>query len=324
MQTSPKFPAYERDPQYVHPLSDAGKDLEKQAVKEVTPALVMGYLKSLIDFPTRSYTNLAESEAVEGFLKKQFNDIGLAACFHTFASATTGGDGRLTNVVAHIPGSTAESVVVGAHYDSRPYDGSAPGAEDNGSGVAALLGLAKAFQSAGIKPKASVYFVAFAGEEPGLIGSDAFAHVLQNGGSELPEECKQSSTSLLNGQGASVASNTKVIVMDEIGWSSPDLDTPTVNLESYDWTKPVMDHLRESSQTHNGESLTVVHSNHPFGSDHMSFLDKNIMAVLTINGNDEDYPNYHQSSDTIDNVDPHLLTMVSKMNLGALIRMAGI
>mmetsp|Transcript_102291 Transcript_102291/g.159532 ORF Transcript_102291/g.159532 Transcript_102291/m.159532 type:complete len:113 (-) Transcript_102291:66-404(-) len=111
--------------------------------------------------------------------------------------------------------------------------------------------------------------------------------------------------------------------MDEIGWSSPVLDTPTVNLESYDWTKPVMDHLVESSQTHNGEALRVVHSNHPFGSDHMSFLDNHIMAVLTINGKDEDYPNYHQSSDTIDNVDPRLLAMISKMNLGALIRMAG-
>lgn len=323
IQRSPSFPAYERDPQYVYPLTDAGKELETRAVEALTPTLVMDYLRSLISFPTRSYTNLAESEAVEKFLKNTFKDIGLTSCFHTFASTNTGDERRLTNVVGYIPGSTSDSVVLGAHYDSRPYDGSAPGAEDNGSGVAALLAIAKTFKATGIKPKASVYFVAFAGEEPGLIGSEAFAHSLQKGGDDLPEECKASSSFLLNRRESNPADNTKVIVMDEIGWSSPVLDTPTVNLESYDWTKPVMDHLVESSQTHNGEALRVVHSNHPFGSDHMSFLDNHIMAVLTINGKDEDYPNYHQSSDTIDNVDPRLLAMISKMNLGALIRMAG-
>merc|ERR1719174_3541767 len=110
--------------------------------------------------------------------------------------------------------------------------------------------------------------------------------------------------------------------MDEVGWESKSLQKPTVNLESYDWSKPVLDELRESSQTHNGDSLSVVHSNNPFGSDHMSFLNNKMKAVLTINGDDEAYPNYHQSSDTIENVNPNLLGMISKMNLGALIRMA--
>merc|ERR1719181_2473380 len=111
--------------------------------------------------------------------------------------------------------------------------------------------------------------------------------------------------------------------MDEVGWKSPSLSQSTVNLESFDWTKEVMDHLRESSQTHNGEALRVVHSNNPFGSDHMSFLDNKMQAVLTINGDDEGYPNYHKSSDTIDKVNGDLLSMIAKMNMGALIRVAG-
>merc|ERR1719198_1576247 len=62
------------------------------------------------------------------------------------------------------------------------------------------------------------------------------------------------------------------IIMDEIGWKSPKLETPTVNLESYDWAAPVLQALVSSNKDHNGDKLRVVHSSNPFGSDHMSFL----------------------------------------------------
>jgi Zn-dependent M28 family amino/carboxypeptidase len=306
----------------VHPLSAAGQDLEKEAVAKLTMPLAMDYLRQLVLEPTRSYTNAQESQKAEHFLSNAFQKMGLSVCFHNFTSDDVKGGPQLTNVVAFIPGSTAETVVLGAHYDSRPFDGKAPGAEDNGSGTAALLAVAHAFMAAGIKPKASVYFVGFAAEEPGLIGSKAFADSLRDGFNGFPNGCKPQSSFLLKRSGAN-PSRHKAIIMDEIGWASPDLKTPTVNLESYDWCKDVMDHLRESSQVHNGDKLAVVHSNNPFGSDHMSFLDNQMSAVLTINGFDEAYPNYHRSSDTIDNVNQALLTMISKMNLGALIRIAG-
>merc|ERR1740123_524815 len=92
--------------------------------------------------------------------------------------------------------------------------------------------------------------------------------------------------------------------MDEVGWVSHNrgYEREMVNLESYDWTSEVMQHLAASSRDHNGDSLEVVHSSNPFGSDHMSFLERGMKAVLVINGDDEAYPNYHMSSDTIDNV----------------------
>merc|ERR1711957_431801 len=76
---------------------------------------------------------------------------------------------------------------VGAHYDSRPFSGAAPGADDNGSGVAALLAIAKAFTDTKAQTKKNVYFVGFAGEEDGLDGSAAYTKALFEGG--LPEEC---------------------------------------------------------------------------------------------------------------------------------------
>jgi len=314
------FPAYPESDNYVHPLDDAGQDLEKQAVALLTPSKVMHHLTELVKFPTRSFSNAQASAKVEDFLKQKFEHMGLTTCFHTFNDDDDTPGVKLTNIVAHIPGSTADSIVVGAHYDSRPFDGKAPGAEDNGSGVAVVQAIAKAFVDAKITPKTSVYFVLFAAEEPGLVGSKAFAEALANGSEGIPGECRASPSFL---QTASQRKH-KAIIMDEVGWASPALSTPTVNLESFDWTKEVMDHLRMSSKTHNGDAIAVVHNAHPFGSDHMSFLDNKMQAVLTINGDDEAYPHYHQSSDTIENVSPKLCGMIGKMNLGALIRMAGI
>jgi len=97
--------------------------------------------------------------------------------------------GPTANVVAAIPGTDPrlrdEAVVVGAHYDhlGRGGEGSLapdglgtvhPGADDNASGTAALLALARAFAAAGGAPR-TLIFAAFAGEEMGLLGSSHYA-----------------------------------------------------------------------------------------------------------------------------------------------------
>jgi Iap family predicted aminopeptidase len=79
------------------------------------------------------------------------------------------------NIDVEIPGTHPEIILIGAHYDS--VFGS-PGANDNGSGVAATLALARRF--AGRKPEHTLRFVAFANEEPpyflsGEMGSLVYA-----------------------------------------------------------------------------------------------------------------------------------------------------
>lgn len=68
-------------------------------------------------------------------------------------------------------------MLLSAHYDSRGSFGStrAPGANDDGSGVTHLLAIARAIKANGIKFKSHVELVAFAGEEQGLYGSNAYA-----------------------------------------------------------------------------------------------------------------------------------------------------
>merc|ERR1712129_138215 len=150
-----------------------------------------------------------------------------------------------------------------------PFDGMAPGAEDNGSGVAAMLAVAKALTDAKVKPMSNIYFVGFAAEEPGLIGSAKFATDLASSNLDFPKRC-QIATSFL--QKFTKKPTHNAIVLDEVGWLSPNIAKHTVNLESYDWTKTIMDHLKHASLMYNGDNLTVIHNNKPFGSDHMSFL----------------------------------------------------
>jgi Peptidase family M28 len=96
---------------------------------------------------------------------------------------------RLTNVVATLNGSDTKPdrpvYVVGAHYDSRRTDvldstGDAPGANDDASGVSAVIELARVM--ARHPGEATVVFVAYAGEEQGLYGSDHLAQVAKDAG----------------------------------------------------------------------------------------------------------------------------------------------
>jgi len=89
------------------------------------------------------------------------------------------------NVVGRLEGSDPalrdQSVLLTAHYDhlgiGQPVNGDSimNGALDNASGVAAMLGVADAFTRTGVRPRRSLVFVAFTGEEKGLLGSAAFA-----------------------------------------------------------------------------------------------------------------------------------------------------
>lgn len=98
---------------------------------------------------------------------------------------------NLTNVVARVNGTTDPNrvYVLTAHYDSRnldvmDYTGDAPGADDNASGVAVILELARI--CAALPPAAAtMLFVATAGEEQGLYGAQHLAQTLKAQGADV-------------------------------------------------------------------------------------------------------------------------------------------
>ena len=89
---------------------------------------------------------------------------------------------HMANVLGLIPGQRAdEYVVIGAHFDHLGIDITLDGdpiyngADDNASGVSAVMQIARAFQASGQKPLRNVIFAFWDGEEKGLLGSRYFA-----------------------------------------------------------------------------------------------------------------------------------------------------
>jgi hypothetical protein len=94
------------------------------------------------------------------------------------------------NVVAYLPGETPDYIILGAHYDHLGLGGPFsmapaltgtvhPGADDNASGTAGVLELARRFAAqyhGAVKPKRGILFMTFAGEELGLLGSEYYAN----------------------------------------------------------------------------------------------------------------------------------------------------
>jgi Zn-dependent M28 family amino/carboxypeptidase len=100
-------------------------------------------------------------------------DAGAVEAEVNIASSFSGKPVEVYNTVAEIPGSEKpdEVVIVGGHLDSWDLG---TGATDNGTGSMAVLEAARALQKLGVKPKRTIRFVLFTGEEQGLNGSKAY------------------------------------------------------------------------------------------------------------------------------------------------------
>ena len=118
--------------------------------------------------------------------KKKPLSMNLTTKAHIEVNAIYEKNARTMNVVAMIEGSDPklkeEYVIIGAHLDHVGSQAGLlfPGANDNASGSAGVLEIAKAFVKGGLQPKRSVIFVLFASEEQGLNGSKHFVENLEN------------------------------------------------------------------------------------------------------------------------------------------------
>lgn len=116
-----------------------------------------------------------EKDAAAGNLKfKPVTIPGMAACLTVVTNSRRV---NVSNVIAVIEGeSPNEFVAVGAHYDHMGMDNGKiwNGADDNASGTVAVMTLAKAFIASGVKPKRTIVFCAWTGEEKGLLGSEYY------------------------------------------------------------------------------------------------------------------------------------------------------
>lgn len=188
---------------------------------------------------------------------------------------------RTENVVGVVPGSDPmlkdQNIVIGAHYDHLGFgyfgtwDSSTEGqihfgADDNGSGTAALMRIAETLASPGDKPARTIVFVAFSGEELGLLGSRHYVN--------QPSMPLSSTVAMLNLDMVGRLRNNQVTVF---GTRSAEELSVIVSQEARNL------------------GLGIAESNGVGRSDHTSFYNKKIPALHFFTGT---HPDYHRPTDT--------------------------
>lgn len=180
------------------------------------------------------------------------------------------------NVVATRPGGP-KTVVVGAHMDSVA---AGPGANDNGSGTAVVLELARVMST---RPTPfTLTFVDFDAEEIGLIGSRNFV-------SQLSAEQQQSIVGMLNLDMVGVGDRSVVGGTDQ------------------------MVRLAQAAASQKGLSLSTM--GEAAASDHASFIRVGIPSLFIYRSND---PNYHSANDLAQYVDPANLQIAGDLALDVI------
>jgi Zn-dependent M28 family amino/carboxypeptidase len=290
--------------------SEGFKNLDEaitSAVKAVDEASITDLLKGLLHFPTRHTLSPHNVEAAE-WLRGQFSSFGYAdVSLHDFKIA------GLTrhNVVCMKPGGAEPGrlVVVCAHYDSRMKTladsaSAAPGAVDNGSGVAVLLEAARVLE--GADTNCSVRFVAFSGEEQGLAGADAYAEAVRAAGTDI--------VLLINldmvGHPVDAEKRTIVIERDEG-------NATTANDAASGTFAAAM------AQAAAAYTSLKVKAGKIYDSDYMPFEQRGYVCVGAFDGSTV-APFYHSVNDTLDKVDTGFCAEVARMVVATVLKVAGL
>ena len=214
------------------------------------------------------------------------------------------------NISAEIKGqvSPEEIVIIGAHYDSVV---GTPGANDNGSGTAAMLALANHFKDA--QPEKTLRFVAFTNEEPPY-----FQNRGQMGSWVYAERCRKLAEKIV-----------AVLSLETMGYFSDEPDSqkypaplnlmyPSTgnfigfvsNLNSRELQRRIIKVFRENAQMPS-EGASLPSATPGVGwSDHWSFWQEGYVGIMITDTAPFRYPHYHQATDTPDKIDYERLAKV--------------
>ncbi len=266
------------------------------------------------DFGARDYRDPDALMAVAGWIAAEFEAAGLQTSYQDY----TLGEGTFRNVIAYRPGAStdAPALVIGAHYDAF---GGFPGADDNASGVAVLLELARTLPQG--TPRFDQYFVAFSTEEPPFFGTDDMGSFFF--ASKLVDEGKDVSL---------------MVALDMVGYYSDEPDSQTMPIWPLRLLYPDRGNfVAVVANTKNGAAIRRVKQAmmamrelpvHSFRapariqgvdwSDHLSFWKHDIPAVLVTDTSLFRNPHYHASGDLPETLDYERLAQLVRMLHGML------
>jgi Zn-dependent M28 family amino/carboxypeptidase len=208
----------------------------------------------------------------------------------------------LQNVIAVQPGSTNPDAifVIGAHYDSKPDSSRAPGADDNASGVAAVIEAARILSQ--YETRFTIIYALWDEEEVGLLGSQYHA--------EIAYENQQQIQGVIN--------------LDMIGWDS-DNDHVTVLNEDENVVSVIMVRRALELIEDWGLDLIPVVTQRRFASDHIVFREYGIGAICISEDFIDDFnENWHTTDDRVENMNLEYYLENAKLSTALLASLAEI
>jgi hypothetical protein len=187
---------------------------------------------------------------------------------NTFSPGTV----EVYNTVAEFPGTDKadEVVIIGGHIDSWDLG---TGATDNGTGIMAVLEAARALKAIGAKPRRTIRFVLFSGEEEGLHGSRAYVKAHEK---EMPK---------ISG-----------VLIHDMGTGR----VKSIGLQGRYDLREVMEKVVEPFK--DAVNLDELSMRTMSGTDHLSFLPHGVPAFAVVQDEAEYRKTHHTESDTFDKV----------------------
>ena len=248
--------------------------------------------------PYRIYSRHVSSpsnQMAAQYIYEKFQSFGLQARYQYNNSHNV-------NVIARKTGYLYPNVkvLIGAHYDNiRPGIGpldTMKGADDNGSGVAAVLESARLL--ANYNPKFTIEFIAFDEEEVGLLGAYGYA-----------DSSSHDTTQFVFG----------LINMDMIAWDGN--NDGLIRIMTTNFCDLLADMLIRSYQLYN-LNLTAVKAYNAAGSDHMAFWNYGYAAISSIEPANDFHPFYHSTGDVFGLFNMTFYRNNARANLATLMSLA--
>ena len=269
------------------------------------------YLNRLSNFHTRHSKSPLLNDAGD-WIMNELRGFGYRDTFyHSFKSTIDNEEFEHRNIVCKKKGIDEKLIMVCAHYDcimecKEDSVSRAPGANDNGSGVSAIIEMARVLANENLRH--SIQFVFFSGEEQGLLGSKSYAKYIKENGMDL----------------------YRLVNLDMIGY--PFFAPNTVIIERDNNTNvkhnQVMENDTESIEF--GEMMKDMtsavglqfHLDSIYDSDYEPFEAKGYVVIGAYDGSADSInnPHYHSSSDIPENIDWDYLTSVTKLVLATVLK----
>jgi Peptidase family M28 len=291
-------------------------------VKEVNPDSLQSYIKSMLTFGTRSTVSSTTDPkkgigAARNWVLSKFNQFAAASGGRLTAivdTTTYPGDGKrvktdisLGNTVATLKGTDPNDnriFIISGHLDSRRTDvmdgtNDAPGANDDGSGSAAVLECARVMSKHAFP--ATIIFVTVSGEEQGLLGSTYMAKKARAQNRYIEAVLNNDIMGSNNSNETNIINNTQVRVFSE-GLPAYKLDSLTAarirqfGLENDGKARQLARYVKEIGERY-VDNLQVVMVYRPDrflrGGDHIPYVENGYTAVRITEMN-ENFNRQHQ------------------------------